>query len=276
MYLTENFLRKVQPFASPRMGTEVMAPLLYNMVRFTRPKTCLEIGMGYTSLFIAKALADNYADYMKGREGMLKAAEAFDVEPGKSVRDAFSKADKSARLAYLESYPYLSDPAFYEDTDPTPGRLVAIDDMSSGETSANVISAALTSLDLDAHVDVVTGDFRGLSDKVKSQFGAIDFIWFDCGGMCEYRDFLEEYWALLNPDGGLLVMHYTLTNTSMGYVRQNLEKKLADGTLPGAEILSLREPHKMMQNSFTMVKRTDGFKDEIYTEVRDISLERDT
>ena len=39
----------------PEMGTETMAPLLYYLARFSRPRTVLEVGMGFTSLFLAQA-----------------------------------------------------------------------------------------------------------------------------------------------------------------------------------------------------------------------------
>jgi len=256
------------------MGTEVMAPLLYNLVRFTRPKLCLEIGMGYTSLFLAKALSDNRHDFISGRENVNKSLQKISsLSKFNSVSESFSKADKSSRLRFLESPPYLADPSYYE-TDHI-GKLVAIDDLSSENTSASEIKAALAELSLSDHVNLVNGTFQGKAKGLKEKFGPFDFVWFDCGGMKEYDEFFSEYWDLLDPDGGILILHYTLTNTSMGYIRQKIELAKANGELPGIEILSLREPHKMMQNSFTMLRRIDNFSDQIYNEVRDISLERD-
>src|SRR4051812_43144154 len=49
------------PF-NPRSGTEHMAPLLYSLVRMTKPKSIVEYGSGYTTLFILAACAENVAD----------------------------------------------------------------------------------------------------------------------------------------------------------------------------------------------------------------------
>jgi len=41
------------------MGTELVAPFLYSLVRMLRPTRLLEIGCGYTTPWLIKALADN-------------------------------------------------------------------------------------------------------------------------------------------------------------------------------------------------------------------------
>ena len=67
---------------------------------------------------------------------------------------------------------------------------------------------ALKRLDLDDIVTVHEGDFRGMSSKPEPNSVPFDFVWFDCGGPAEYVRFLEEYWPLINPDGGILVLHF--------------------------------------------------------------------
>ena len=46
----------VRDFLSPGMGTEVMAQVLHSVVRFTRPAVTLEIGAGFTTMAILRAL----------------------------------------------------------------------------------------------------------------------------------------------------------------------------------------------------------------------------
>jgi hypothetical protein len=41
------------------MGAENLGPMLYNLVRFTKPARILEVGAGYTSAFLLQALRDN-------------------------------------------------------------------------------------------------------------------------------------------------------------------------------------------------------------------------
>src|SRR5688572_25801353 len=51
-----------QDLLVPAMGTEALGPWLYWFVRFTRPSTVLEAGAGYTTPFLAAALARNVHD----------------------------------------------------------------------------------------------------------------------------------------------------------------------------------------------------------------------
>lgn len=46
-------------FFRPGMGTELVAPFLYSLVRMVRPERVLEIGAGYTTVWLASALEDN-------------------------------------------------------------------------------------------------------------------------------------------------------------------------------------------------------------------------
>ena len=50
------------------MGAENLGPLLYSYVRFTKPARVLEVGAGYTSMFILQALRDNAAELDAYRE----------------------------------------------------------------------------------------------------------------------------------------------------------------------------------------------------------------
>ena len=58
----QSFLRRVQPLYDMHMGVENMGPLLYSLVRFAKPRHVLEVGAGYTSIFILQALHDNASE----------------------------------------------------------------------------------------------------------------------------------------------------------------------------------------------------------------------
>jgi hypothetical protein len=62
------FLRAVAPLYDLHMGAENLGPLLYAYVRFTKPARVLEVGAGYTSMFILQALRDNAAELDAYRE----------------------------------------------------------------------------------------------------------------------------------------------------------------------------------------------------------------
>ena len=49
------FLKVASPLYDMHMGCENMGPMLYSLIRFLKPKRVLEIGAGYTSLFLLQA-----------------------------------------------------------------------------------------------------------------------------------------------------------------------------------------------------------------------------
>ena len=53
------FLSACRGAHDAHMGCENMGPLLYALCRFAKPRRVLEIGAGYTSLWLLQALADN-------------------------------------------------------------------------------------------------------------------------------------------------------------------------------------------------------------------------
>lgn len=271
-----DFLSHVADFASPRMGTECISPLLYSLVRMVRPATVLEVGVGYTTPFILKALADNVAAVERERvnwpakNGILGMGHP-DGGP-EAILSRVGAAGKPDKLRWLAAPPSLATPEFYDR--PYEPRLIAIDDLSSPHARAAHIQDRVTTLEGRQYLTILDETFRGLAARLRD-IGPFDFMWFDCGGHREYTDFLDEYWPLLNGNGGLLLMHYTLTNLSMGSVLKDLKLRQATTGFGELEVLSLREPHKMMQNSVSLIRKTSEFKDRIYYEVRDVSLESD-
>jgi hypothetical protein len=56
------FLHHVESLYNPHMGVENLGPFLYAWIRFTKVRQVVEIGAGYTSLWILQALRDNDAE----------------------------------------------------------------------------------------------------------------------------------------------------------------------------------------------------------------------
>ncbi|MEQ8195878.1 MAG: class I SAM-dependent methyltransferase [Rhodospirillales bacterium] len=228
---------------APGMGAEHVAPLLYSLVRMLRPHRVLEVGLGYTSPFLAQALADNRAEF----------------DDDKEILDG--RRDDAERRAVLV-------PDYYEqDYEP---RLVAIDDLSLAGSTAPKVREVLHRLELDGYVDFHNGDFRGFSKNIAPENLPFDFVWFDCGGPFEYIDFLNEYWPLINDNHGILLMHFTYwygdvadADTGAAYRAHFLSpianeikrQQLMHGYDSEFEVLSLLEPHKNRQGSVTMVRK---------------------
>ena len=111
-------------------------------------------------------------------------------------------------------------------------------------------------------------DERGWEVRLKWQFGQVDF-----GDGDKLDDFFQLYWDYVDPNGGLVLVHSTLTNeVSRDWLRKMTElskrrrEDVPDDDRFGLfEILSVMEPHKMCQNSCTMIRR-QGFPSDPYSE----------
>jgi hypothetical protein len=55
----QKFRDAARALESPKMGTEAVAPLLYDLVMLHRPRRILEVGGGLSTLYLLKALADS-------------------------------------------------------------------------------------------------------------------------------------------------------------------------------------------------------------------------
>ncbi len=222
----DDFSGKASKLFVPDMGTENVAPLLYWLVRMLRPRRVLEIGMGYTTAYLAKAVADNAAA-VRAERALLADGE----------RDGLPKA--------LDDY-------YDEPHEPV---LVCIDRMADSSSSAPRAWETLTELGLDQHCRVIESDLRGSAPAVADLVGGIDFAWVDTW---DTLAFVREYWDLLSADGGILAVHYLMTYPEGRAVQKYLQSlRGPDGGR--LEMLNLLEPHKNAQNSLTVLRRVRDF-----------------
>jgi hypothetical protein len=239
--LSREFLDQCQGLFEPGLGTEGAAFLLYALVKMARPRTALEVGLGYTTPFLAAALADARAEFEADRRLL---AEPDRGQPRLEV---------------------LIPPFYRQDYRP---RLLAIDDFSLEGSSAPRVVEVLETLGLQEVVQVREGDFRGHSKHLTPEDLPLDFVWFDCGGPRDYVDFIREYWPLINDDHGLLVLHFTYWTVEMrrggesvpaiisSPITDEIKRQQAEGGLAARfEMLSLVEPHKSRQGSVTLVRK---------------------
>jgi hypothetical protein len=229
---------------NPAMGTESVGPLLYWLVRSSRAARILEVGAGYTTVLLAKALQDNLHDFEREHRALITKNKLYPP-----MSEAWSLAE-----------PPLADPGYY--LHPYQPRLLSID--SSSEENLKSIIDVLSSGELNQFVDFVSNDFRVEFQKLREAREEFDLIWFDCGGYDEYRTFIDQGWALINANGGYACLHFTLTNLSMGVVLRDLKLAQATGGLRDFELLSVLEPHKFSQNSYTILRKISGVRERIY------------
>ena len=98
------FLEAVQPLYTQHMGVENMGLMLYALVRFAKPRKIVEVGAGYTTLFILQALADNDAELRTIREQQALRTDAADGEGEYKnwyVEEELSKGDDGDAAACL-------------------------------------------------------------------------------------------------------------------------------------------------------------------------------
>lgn len=234
MTVDPEFLEQAKQLWSPTMGTESMAPLLYTLTRFTRPRRVLEIGAGHTSLFLLRALADNAEDHAR--------------------TDADLQNEAAGPLVY---------PPYYE-TPYTP-MLHAIDNLQHPYTTAGRVTDVAAELGLGAYLKFHHADFRGHAKSFASEDLPFDLVWMDAGSWHVYLDFLDEYWSLINPAGGLWLLHSTQTNLEGVAFVNKLKVLQATEAFNDLELVSLLEPHKLAQNSVTLIRRTTDYEENVLT-----------
>lgn len=262
--LTANFWHSVATLRRPEMGTEVMGPLLYQLVRFSRPRTVLEVGMGFTSPFLAQALADNHSDNLAELQSLASKTERL-LERTAQLTSA--EEVQQAQLDWLLADRTFGNPLFYQRA--LKPVLVAIDTLTHPSTSAPAVQAQLEQLGLGDFVTIINSDFRRASEKLDPALLPIDFAWFDVGGKREYEEFFMEYWPFINEQGGTLVFHNTVNNPGpAAFISSLKQRQILQPT--DLEILSLLEPHKLTQNSCTVVRRISGIRETAY--LHDASL----
>ncbi|MGH6848542.1 MAG: class I SAM-dependent methyltransferase [Methylocella sp.] len=244
--LSRAFMDAVEPLYNPGLGTEHVAGLLYSIVRMTRPRSLLEIGLGYTTPFLLQAMRDNIEEHAEDLRRLQRG------EPD------------DPRLEVLRVEAYKRDYA------PT---VLAVDDLSDSDTTATEVPRVIAALGLDHLYTLHQGSFRRLTPTLVPPVVPFDFVWFDCGGPREYVDFLTEYWPHIQPHGGILLLHYTYWHMptvrnrragsplTPGPLEPSLmlrEIKRQQGRLgldARFEVASLVEPHKTRQGSVTLIRR---------------------
>jgi predicted O-methyltransferase YrrM len=220
--IDEAFRAAAAPLASPKMGTEAVAPLLYDLVMLYRPRRVLEVGGGLSSLYLLKALADC---------DRATAAEA-------------AAADKEGGLL---------NPAYYA-APPVPARLHMIDNLVHADTTAGKVIRTAKDLGIDGPLRVHEADFIGYADKLPKDELPFDMVWFDCGTIEYFQHFRRAYWPLVSRNGGLILIHSLATNFHGQMFLSELKLDQATKSFTEFELLTLIEPHKTRQNSVTLVR----------------------
>lgn len=275
-WLDRAFLESVSELYVPSMGTDVLAPTLYSLLRYVRARTVLEGGMGFTTPFIARALADNAAVFREERDALRRKAgeyvrvidalddSARDGEPDPSIAGLPAVyAPKASRLAeertrWLFSEPgALLRPGYY--LEEREHRLVCVDSNVATSSSAPRVRAKLAELGLTSHVDEHVGDFWSYDFRTSARHALpFDVIWIDLPVSVRNVTSLLSgpHWRLLNPNGGLLLIHDMLSHEGgQMLVDEFIRADQRGDRFDDFETVGMLEPHRMVQNSFLMIRK---------------------
>tara|TARA_R110002049_G_scaffold29972_1_gene101902 strand:- start:81759 stop:82190 length:432 start_codon:yes stop_codon:yes gene_type:complete len=140
---------------------------------------------------------------------------------------------------------------------------MTLDDRSHGNNKVDQLMKAVNDLGVDPYLDLRSEVFEGFARKMPTEMLPLDLVWFDCGGAREYIEFTLQFWPLINPDGGIIVYHSTLTNADLRvFLGVLIERQRARSEF---ELLNLLEPHKKLQNSVSVLRRRSGTVAPLYT-----------
>jgi len=239
------FLKHVSSLYNPHMGVENAGPLLYSFIRFTKVRTIVEIGAGYTTLWLLQALKDNDDEMTR-----------------------VHKLEQEGKCKLLDCN--WTVPNIVEDYNDRSSSLLCIDNCLHQKETATGAGAISETLGLGSYLKFVKGDAFDMKFDTES----IDMLWCDFGVGSRMKDFVSSAWKSIRP-GGYLLCHSTLTNTRT----RNWLEKLRNGCgvdetgIPPEEVveLSLLEPQKRYQNSLSVLQKRKAingcdFKEPTYSE----------
>jgi len=201
-------------------GTENMSMFLYSLIRFTKPNKILELGTGYSTIFLAHALKD--------------------------IQTQFNLNYKNP------NHPFFLNPEKWK-TQYHP-ILYSLDNLSDSDNISNIkfVKDFLKKNNLASFVKLINRDFWDFYNSSSKDF---DFIWVDGGLVKDYYDIMEKIFPKINP-GGIILFHNTLSSVKGKLFETIIKLQQKENKIQDLEIISFVEPHKKFQNCFTICKKS--------------------
>jgi hypothetical protein len=242
-------------------GTENLGPLLYWLARVGRYETVAEFGTGFTTLFLAKALADNQREFTTHRrllrERIERNREAVtrllnlneeEIHNNPAIQDIFVSTMEP--VVFLGGPPVAPNPFFYEQ--PYNPQLFSWEHQPEIHNYVLTLRNTLRELKLDQFVTVRSGaKIEGYLNEVPAARRPIGMAWNDFGNKTK---FFRETFEHITPDGGILVFHSPSDfQDEITQIKSELKDQLLNGT---CEYLTLVEPHKFLQTGCFLIRRT--------------------
>jgi hypothetical protein len=242
-------------------GTENVGPLMYSLVRLERYETVAEFGAGLTTLFLAKALADNQRDFVlhkrlliakveQNREALTKALAHSDddIAANPTVRKIIGSSLKP--VLFSDGAPVAPNPLFYRESfDP---RLFSWEDHVESDDYVQTLRQVLREFKLEKFVTLRSGaQIEGCLSDIPETRRPIGMAWNDFGQRVK---FFHETYKHLSPQGGIVAFHSPSDFPGdIAEIKSELKQEILSGA---CEYLTLLEPHKNFQNGCFVVRRT--------------------
>lgn len=241
------FIGSINGYFSEGTSTELMGPLIYSLVRSTRPKTVVELGAGYTSFWLCRAVMDAKAESEAERLEPVSWS-LWDSPVGKNVlNEAMAQGTHSgtgrklreAQAAYTPTLHVVD--CFTEHYDQ--------EDQFREMMRRTCPDEQLWRLAKEDWLDYE----KGWPDDTP-----IDFLWLDGFN----RETFDAYWPRVNPDGGVALLHSTMNNHRNYAFINELKMRQSTTSFTDYEMVSLVEPHKWNQNSCTLIRKVSEYNAE--------------
>lgn len=194
--------------------TENVSLFLYSLLKCSRPQSIIEVGYGYSTLFISKAIQDIQK-------------ENLDFDSLLDNKNKFTGPEYNPTFRVIENFEH---PHFIRK-----------------------VASVIRKYKLDKNLQFIN---RSIDEYLKNTQDNYDLVWMDFGSGKEYMYFFKLFLERLN-EGGMIIVHSTITNLAGRLFSTELKLMLKDDS--SLEMISIVEPHKSIQNSFTIVKKNADY-----------------
>lgn len=195
--------------------TENVSLFLYSLIKCSRPQSIIEVGSGYSTLFILKSIRDIQKEILPFPEKVF--TEEKNNFTGKKYNPIFNVVENFSHPNHLKNY------------------------------------SCLKKFDITKNINFIN---NSIEDYLKNSKETYDFVWMDFGTGSDYMYFFKLFLEKINP-GGFIIIHSTMSNL-FGKLFVT-ELKLMNSYENSLEIMNIVEPHKSLQNSFTIVKKVTDY-----------------
>lgn len=205
--------------------TENVSLFLYSLIKCVRPYKIIEVGLGYSTLFITKAIDD--------------------IRKEDLTKETFFTSEKVTEGYWVHSGPTYA-PVF-----------TVVDNQRY--KGCEQIIEAINEEELGDYIDLLTVDVGEYLNNTKDNY---DMVWLDFGPQTtgDYHNFYNTFLDRLNP-GGCIIIHSTVSNYVARLFLTELKLKLKGNS--DLELITFVEPHKKQQSSFTIIKKNMDYP--VYT-----------